>query len=385
MVDPCRQAGSLTSRSTQSPPSSPHNRLLISINMVSYTICNTADALDAALQILSHMDRVFLDCEGVELGSEGGNLSVISLGAMIEKNPNEPRTLVVFLIDIPALRSRRNRNIKRIMAFLESKATHKVMFDGRMDASEFFHGFGTELEGVIDLQIADILSRTKRREGIEQQLGRLTSFVPKWEIQKNRALYSRLTKLNGLDAALREHGIDVTPKRSMLIILGISHNSDVIWAEMDHSKWLDRPLDSAYVQYAVEDIQKIQILYDTFVKNRYIPAPGLEEKSALYIGQHYAGRPAANDPYKSHGLLPLGTFHTGSIEGSIQCPGCEREFPSNCFTTGGKKRHLSVMCLVCQAVECHEKHMKRWKQNRAANAGEGSGSGSVAPVVGSAS
>jgi len=283
--------------------------------MVSYTICNTVDALDAALRILSLMDRVFLDCEGVELGSEGGTLSIISLGAMIKKKPNEPETLVVFLIDVPALRSRRNRNIQRIMAFLESKAPSKVMFDGRMDASEFFHRFGVELEGVVDLQVADILSRTKRHENIEQQLGRLTSFVPKWEIQRNRAVYSRLTRLNGLAAALWEHGIDVAPKRSMLIILMISRNAD-IWTEMDHTKWLERPLDLAYVQYAVEDIQKIQILYDTFVKNGYIPAPGLEEKSTLYIGQHYAGRPAVIDPYKSHGLLPLGIFHKGSSEGS---------------------------------------------------------------------
>jgi exonuclease 3'-5' domain-containing protein 1 len=304
---------------------------------------------------------------------------------MIKKKPNEPKTLVVFLIDVPALRNRRNRNIKRATALLKSEVTWKVMFDGRMDASEFFHGFGAELEGVIDLQVADILSRTTRREGIEQQLGRLTSFVPKWEIKKNRALYSRLTKLNGLDAALQEHGIDVAPKQSMLIILRISHNDDVIWTEIDHNKWLDRPLDLAYIQYAVEDIQKIQILYDAFVKNRYIPAPGLEEKSALYIGQYYAGRPEETNPYKSHGLLPLGIFHTVSVEGNTQCPGCERELPSNCFTIGGKKKHMSKMCLVCQAVECREKHMKRWNRNKAATKGEGSGSGTVAPMVGSSS
>jgi len=337
---------------------------------MSYTICNTTDTLDAALQILSLMDRVFLDCEGVGLGSEGGSLSIISLGAMMETKPNEPKTLVVFLIDVPALHNRRTRKIMRnrkIKRILESKAIRKVMFDGRKDASEFFHGFGVELEGVIDLQIADIMSRSKRHEGIERQLGRLTLFVPEWEIIRNRAVYSRLTKLNGLDAALREHGIDVAPKRSMSINLRISHNADVIWTEIDHTKWLERPLDLVYVQYAVEDIQKIQILYDTFVKNGYIPAPGLDEKSALYIGQHYAGRPAVIDPYKSHGLLPLGIFHKGSIEGSIRCPGCERELPSNCFTTRGKKkRHLSEMCLVCQAVECHEKYMKRWKQNKEA-------------------
>jgi exonuclease 3'-5' domain-containing protein 1 len=332
------------------------------------------------------VDRVFLDCEGVNLGSEGGTLSIISLGVMIKKKPNEPKTLVVFLIDVPALRGRRNRNIKRIIAFLESKAAWKIMFDGRMDASEFFHGFGAELEGVIDLQVADILSRTKRREGIEQQLERFISFVPKWDIKNNRSLYSRLTKLNGLDAALREHGIDVAPKPSMLIILRISHNSDVIWTEIDHNKWLDRPLDLVYIQYAVEDIQKIHLLYEAFVENRCIPAPGLEQKSALYIEQHYAGRPEETNPYKSHGLLPLGIFHTASVEGSIQCPGCERELPSKCFMTGGKKKkkHFSEMCLVCQAVECHERHMKRWTQNKAAK-GEGSGSGTVAPVVGSSS
>lgn len=122
--------------------------------------------------------------------------------------------LSIFLIDVRALERRDKLQIKRLFPLLESETPFKVVFDGRMDASEFFHRWGVELDGVIDLQVADILSRTTRREGIEQQLQRLNSFVPKWEIQRNRALYSRLTKLNGLDGALREHGIDVAPKQS---------------------------------------------------------------------------------------------------------------------------------------------------------------------------
>jgi len=99
------------------------------------------------------------------------------------------------------------------------------------------------------------------------------------------------------------------------------------------------------------------------MNNGHILATNLVQKSALYIGQHYNAQPAVGDIYKCHGLLPLAIFHPYIEENAVQCRGCERELPPSSFTTGGRKRRLAYLCLVCQAVERREEYMVRWNRN----------------------
>lgn len=133
--------------------------------MTSYRLCNTAESSEAALQVLSKVETVYLDCEGVQLGAEGGSLALVSLGAVLKKD-NGTEALAIFLIDILALGGPNSEDMASLRALLEGKSPTKVMFDCRMDTSEFFHGFNIRLDGVVDLQLADMLSRPKRREGL---------------------------------------------------------------------------------------------------------------------------------------------------------------------------------------------------------------------------
>lgn len=176
-----------------------------------YTLCNSHESIDTAIGHLSRAHTVFLDCEGVNLGCAGGRLSLICLGTIVESKSREEK-LHVFVIDVMAFKSKKNKSIRRVLDWLRRHEACKVVYDGRMDASEMHHWFKVDLDNVVDLQVADLLSRKRRGEGTDAQMKRLFTLVPEDEIVRNRPLYSQLERLNGLDAACREQGLTVPPK-----------------------------------------------------------------------------------------------------------------------------------------------------------------------------
>jgi hypothetical protein len=174
------------------------------------TLCNTPESLRAALDTISGHTHVFFDCEGRTLGEAGGKLSLLNLGVVQEEDRGQRPS--VFLIDILAFQGLNSHHLVPIFDLMSSETVFKVVFDGRMDASELLHGHGVQLKNVLDLQVADILSREKRGEGIEGQLGRLVGFLRQEEITRNRALYLQVQKINGLNSAMQEHGVGSNAK-----------------------------------------------------------------------------------------------------------------------------------------------------------------------------
>lgn len=136
----------------------------------------------------------------------GGVLSLISLGVTFEDIDGDIE-FSIFLVDVLAFTGMMASYLRPIFDILSSEAIHKVVFDGRMDASEFLHGHGVQLKGVLDLQIADIVSRKERAETLDKQLQRLVGFLGRQEITQNRPFYTYIHRLNGLQGALKEHGI----------------------------------------------------------------------------------------------------------------------------------------------------------------------------------
>ena len=75
-----------------------------------------------------------------------------------------------------------------------------------MDYSELFFSYTCPIENVLDLQLADILSRVKRGQNDRQRLDRLARRAfPRSEIRKLQL--EEVHALNGMDGAVREHGI----------------------------------------------------------------------------------------------------------------------------------------------------------------------------------
>lgn len=175
--------------------------------MGSYILCNSPELVDQAVATLSQSRVIFLDCEGQNLGETDGILSLIGLGATHE-NMDGDIELSIFLVDVLAFASNSNMAVylRPIFNILSSETIQKVVFDGRMDASELLHGYGVQLRGVLDLQIADVVSRKERAETLDKQLHRLVGFLGKQELLQNRNLYMYVHRLNSLQSALKEHG-----------------------------------------------------------------------------------------------------------------------------------------------------------------------------------
>ncbi|KAF7305838.1 3'-5' exonuclease [Mycena chlorophos] len=114
---------------------------------------NTPDSIPALLEALQNSQTLFFDCEGVNLGTKGGSLTVMSFGT--PQSPDDAHIVHVRPIGATALRP--------IFYLLESETIQKVVFDGRMSQCALFYGFdGVTLRNVVDLQIADVNLKASR-------------------------------------------------------------------------------------------------------------------------------------------------------------------------------------------------------------------------------
>lgn len=163
-----------------------------------YILCNDDSSLAGAIAAIQPASVLVLDCEGKTLGIEGGTLSPMILRAL------EPDISRTYLIDTISLTK---DQLNPIFDIIQSPSVTKIMYDGRKDFSELYHGCGVHLRGVLDLQLADIDSRRQRGENHWKQISRLLAFLPGREIYRKQYLYSAVHKLSSLEGCIREHKI----------------------------------------------------------------------------------------------------------------------------------------------------------------------------------
>jgi len=158
-------------------------------------LCDTDGILNEALPNLQASVTLILDCEGVNLGQQGGSLSLITL------RTTYPSSAQTYLIDVVRLSP---SALSPVFELLRSSSVLKVVFDGRMDFSALYYGHEVELQNVLDLQLVDVSSR---REGQEEHLKRLGKYLNRGEVNGNKRLYVDVHKLNGLAECVQEHGL----------------------------------------------------------------------------------------------------------------------------------------------------------------------------------
>lgn len=163
-----------------------------------YILCDDNSSLAGAIAAIQLASVLVLDCEGKTLGVEGGTLSLIILRAL------EPNISKTYLIDAISLTK---GQLNPIFNILRSSSVTRIMFDGRKDFSELFHGCNVYLRGVLDLQLADVDSRRQRGENQWKQISRLLAFLPGREVYRKQYFYSAVQKLSGLEGCIGEHKI----------------------------------------------------------------------------------------------------------------------------------------------------------------------------------
>lgn len=347
--------------------------------MAQITMCTTLESIREAFDLLSKSAVVILDCEGQDLGSSVGTLSLISLGT--------PESEAVYLIDAISVD---NAALQTALGqIVSNRSITKVVWDGRMDYSELFFGFSTPMENVLDLQIVDIISRssTYRQESGYKTMRRLSRWdFPEKEVRKLEL--EGMHALNSMNSAIREHNIIGAPRKDgeLLIdtVLTISHRvADAvkkIHAENRSSMWMSRPLSDVLLQYAAGDITRISALYKHFKEKGYLDdLPRLLEISQRYVSMHQLlGRPDQSNKFLRCGVLPLNILDcvlsdSGSVimPGSIDttCEGCHRLLMEEHFPVQGptkkegvgtsKGRERMPTCKVCTYILAKEKYIAK--------------------------
>src|SRR5258706_8920154 len=118
-------------------------------------ICDPAAQCQTAVTAFEACPALVLDCEGHNLGTSGGRLSIILLRGVTADSQT-------YIIDVTQLTP---PSLRPILDLLLSPSIQKIVFDGRMDFSALYHELGVELQNVVDLQLVDIMSRFARGEG----------------------------------------------------------------------------------------------------------------------------------------------------------------------------------------------------------------------------
>ncbi|KAF9074508.1 hypothetical protein BDP27DRAFT_1390629 [Rhodocollybia butyracea] len=342
--------------------------------LVPFTFVDTPDSFSSAIAVLSALDSesepLIIDCEGLNLGVDGGHLSLVCIYA--REN--------VFLFDIVALEDQ----VLPLWTLLASPSSTLILYDGRMDFCALYHHYNVDISKsrVLDLQLVDVQSRfmqtRKERETKPgttlnpaelpnifraDHLRRLRRCFSWKQVNdpKNASKYTNVHILQGLGSSLVDHGcVDKSPKKSI-----------------DHDSWMARPLSPSHLQYAAYDVVLISKLYTHFLSCGYIQSPipsSLISTSQKYISLWSDLQPSPDDVYRSHPLLPLEILeidflaptkvNTASVtESTIKCSGCARYLSSSSFITPSL-RSSTRFCYICTAVPFWKQTLQLRKEQR---------------------
>ncbi|KAF9020187.1 hypothetical protein BDZ89DRAFT_279117 [Hymenopellis radicata] len=290
-----------------------------------FSLCDTASLVTSAVAALQNATHLVVDCEGIDLGRQGGRLALLSVLAL----PSTPYSGgVSYLFDVLSLD---NEALASIFALLSSSSYTKIMFDGRMDYAALFHEHGVELQNVLDLQLAEVSCRTVSASENQRKVARYLAYQNAFRQSTSSGVnYAKLRMLAGLGMCVRVYGASSEPDGGK--------------ADFNHSLWLRRPLPPQYLEYAAKDVVLIDKLYHAFVRRGFVTA-ALSGQSQRYISLFKGGKPLPGRcSFDSHPFLPLDILDYKTNTPSKMCAGCERSMSVECFQ--GHAKH----CFVCAAM-----------------------------------
>ncbi|KAL4252209.1 Ribonuclease H superfamily protein [Abortiporus biennis] len=279
---------------------------------VQYTLCDSPSTFDYAMQILWRAPFLILDCEGNSLGRAGGSLSLICVGSPLAEN--------IFIFDALSPSLTRS-DFEPLWQLFRNPRIIKVVWDGRMDFLEIWSTYGVGLEGALDLQVAEVVSRvTMRGEGELHRLERLThsGFSPHavWNFIPQ---YAGLHAVLGLSKCCRDSGFGDD----------FCKDPEVMKMHKDNKgeMWMSRPLTEQLLQYAAKDIQLISMLCTDFIQRGWIPSDPttyhyLLRQCARYVSAHREqGKSTEQDVFRPTSIIPLDvlTEPTGNTHKCVAC------------------------------------------------------------------
>lgn len=293
-----------------------------------YIFCDTQTELDILSKHIGSVTKsssledkspVYLDCEGRDLGRISGKLGLVQLS--IEDK--------IYLVDVIAF----PENIATLKDILENPVLEKVVWDGRMDYSELWHGHGISVNPVLDLQLVRIYRVCDGRAGG-------SGFI------KLEAM-SRV--FENIDYRLRqESGIDVSKLTRVHEQVKAKHKRD------ETEFWIERPLSRDLQDYASFDIMQLKVLYKAY-RGEIAKRPHIAQESKRYVEMFKEDRPVKGGTYTEHGLLPQeilerseGVKVRNDKLGTRNCDGCGRDLHQDSFLQSFAVRSSTRLCHTCR-------------------------------------
>jgi len=193
---------------------------------------DSKDAFLAAIKELSTYDRMAFDSEGVNLSRTGECTIVTIQGFDGAKKETRIYVIDVHVLGADVVFSKEHPSLRPI---LENSNLTKVTFDCRTDSDAIFHQYGVSLAGTFDLQIFD--------QAVRIHNGKLPP-------QRNSYICNGgIPFLPSMEKVLQRYSIETSIQKS-----SAPHRQS---AEI----WKQRPLSSASIEYAGNDVHIIKLLW----------------------------------------------------------------------------------------------------------------------------
>ena len=119
-----------------------------------FTLCDTYEAAAQAAEVLSRHSTLILDCEGRTIGMPDGALSIIAIGDSAASH--------VYLFDTLSLCNKQHPLLSHLFTLLRRPDIVKLVWDGRSDFFEIADTYGVLMQGVLDLQLAEVAQRARK-------------------------------------------------------------------------------------------------------------------------------------------------------------------------------------------------------------------------------
>ncbi|XP_052776788.1 uncharacterized protein LOC128214387 [Mya arenaria] len=290
--------------------------------------------LDAIKQAISKDKMLALHCEGDNL-SRKGKMQFLTI-ATREK---------AYVFDIQKLKMLPFENGLR--EILEDKNVMKLMFDCREDADALFHQFHVKLNGVLDIQLLEIMKRPQfKKHGINRKRGNYTTFDA--------------VDLKSISECMTEYIISDNMTKGRREGVGRK------------SKWENRHLtvDQMKMIYPKNKVLSIFCLFDLFEP----VGEGMKRlniASRIYVDLKRSIPSREYNDFENNRYLPVDVIpDKGSVSfpvGNISCKTCHRRFPQDEFSNYELKTN-NQMCRICKKVkndnDVYQNRLNRWGEYR---------------------
>ena len=269
------------------------------------------------------------------MGRIGGKLGLVQLGVENE----------VYLVDIIAY----PEALISLKNILENPRLQTVVWDGRMDYCELWHGHGIELKLPVDLQLVRVYERCGGRAGPQgfimmEGMGKVFSSKPL------AVVHSGINQQRFEEGQPADNFIPSDTAVTKLIfvvqeIIKQKHNRD------DTEFWVSRPLGQEERDYAAFDILQLRALYKTY-RMQLGRLPNIIEESTRYVELSKDARRPSYTWYLEHGILPQEILHSQwslglRMTGRKQCGGCARMLHQCSFRCPFERWTNGQLCHTC--------------------------------------